>query len=76
MSARQTRQYAGKSCEASQWPRSDVAFFIGEFAGTQVTLVNAANRADDTHGQLRRTHFHGKYCHRQTFVQRHVLGQC
>ena len=39
-----------------------------------MALVNASDRADDTHRQLRGTHLHGEHGHRQTFVERHMLG--
>ena len=48
--------------------------FVGEPAGAQVRLVDAPDRADDTHRQLRRAHFHREHGHRQLGVQRHVLG--
>jgi len=47
---------------------------VGKLAGAQVHLVDTADRADDTHGQLARAHFHREHCHRQLFVQRDVLG--
>ncbi|MPM63517.1 hypothetical protein SDC9_110397 [bioreactor metagenome] len=49
-------------------------FFVGELAGTQIALVHAANRADDTHRQLSRAHFHREDRHRQPLIERHVLG--
>ena len=49
-------------------------FFIGQFAGAQMALVDAANRAHHTNSQLGGAHFHGKHRHRQAFVQGHMLG--
>ncbi|MCY1359058.1 hypothetical protein D9M69_456120 [compost metagenome] len=48
--------------------------FVQQAAGTQPVLVQPADRAQHTHGQLRARHFHREHCHRQALLHRHVLA--
>ncbi len=47
---------------------------IGQLAGAQMPLVDAANRTHHAHRQLRRPHFHRENGHRQALIERHMLG--
>ena len=48
--------------------------FVGQRTCAQMCLVNTANRANDTHGQLRGAHLHRKHCNRQAFIEGYMLG--
>ena len=47
---------------------------VQQAAGTQAVLVQAPDRTQHTHGQLRATHFHGEHRHRQARLDGHVFA--
>ena len=49
-------------------------FLVGQAAGAQMGLVDAADRPDDPHRELRGAHFHREHRYRQALVQRDMLG--
>ena len=48
--------------------------FVEQPAGAQPVLVEAPERAEQAHHQLRGRHFHGEHRHRQAGFERDVLG--